>query len=89
MTPCMLDALCKQLLPDPGMYQDEIARFVHKEFAVEVSHASISRALKSIRGSKKKTRQAAREQNAELKSYYLHKISQFRSYWVLVLVDLY
>lgn len=77
MTPRML---CKQLRAYPGMYQDEMARFVRKELGVKVSHASISRALESMCWSKKKTRQVAREQKADLQSYYIHKVSQFWSY---------
>jgi hypothetical protein len=76
----MLNALCHELLADPGLYQDEMARFVRKRFGIEVSQASISRALKSVKWSKKTTRQVAQEQNADLQSYYLHKVSQFRSY---------
>ncbi|KAH5617615.1 hypothetical protein HBI23_252380 [Parastagonospora nodorum] len=86
MTPHVLDALCKKLLAEPGLYQDEMARFVHNEFGIEVSQASVSRALASIEWSKKTTRQVAREQNADLQSYYFHKVSQFRSYQ-LVFID--
>jgi arginine repressor len=66
MTPHVLDALCKKLLVEPGLYQDEMARFVQEEFSIEVSQASVSRALASIKWSKKTTRQVAREQNADL-----------------------
>jgi transposase len=80
MTPHVLDALCEKLLVEPGLYQDEMARFVHHEFGIEVLQASVSRALASIKWSKKTTRQVAQEQNADLQSYYFHKASQFRSY---------
>jgi transposase len=86
ITPYVLDALCKKLLAEPGLYQDEMARFVQKEFGIEVSQASVSRALASIKWSKKTTRQVAREQNADVQSYYIHKVSQFRSYQ-LVFID--
>jgi transposase len=86
MTPYVLDALCKKLLAEPGLYQDEMARFVQKEFGIEVSQASVSRAMASIKWSKKTTRQVAQEQNADLRSYYFHKVSQFRSYQ-LVFID--
>jgi transposase len=86
IAPHVLDALCKELLAEPGLYQDEMARFVQKEFGIEVLQASVSRALASIKWSKKTTRQVAREQNADLQSYYFHKLSQFRSYQ-LIFID--
>jgi transposase len=86
MTPHVLNALCKKLLTEPGLYQDDMAHFVHNEFGIEVSQASVSRALASIEWSKKTTQQVAREQNADLQSYYFHKVSQFRSYQ-LVFID--
>jgi arginine repressor len=49
MTLYVLDALCKKLLAEPGLYQDKIARFVQKEFGIKVSQASVSRALASIK----------------------------------------
>jgi hypothetical protein len=49
MTPHILDALREKLLADAGLYQDKMARFVHNEFGIQVSQASISRALNSIK----------------------------------------
>jgi arginine repressor len=49
MTSHMLNALCYELLANPGLYQDEIARFMRKRFGIEVLQASISRALKSVK----------------------------------------
>jgi arginine repressor len=66
MTPHVLDALCKKLLAELGLYQDEMACFVHNEFGIEVLQASVSRALASIEWLKKTTWQVAREQNADL-----------------------
>jgi arginine repressor len=86
MTPHVLDALREKLLAEPGLYQDEMARFIYNEFGIEVSQASVSRALASIKWSKKTTRQVAQEQNADSQSYYFHKVSQFRSYQ-LVFID--
>jgi transposase len=86
MTQVMLEALRTHLRAQPGLYQDEIARLLRREFDIAVSQASISRALKSMRWSKKTVRQVAQEQNADLQDYYLHKVSQFRSYQ-LVFID--
>jgi hypothetical protein len=51
-----------------------------------VTNATISRALKSNGWSRKNTRRVAKEQNADLRDLYLHKLSAFRSYH-LVYID--
>jgi transposase len=52
----MLDTLREHLLEKPGLYLDELVVFIHNEFNVLVTESTISRALKSIGWSKKKTR---------------------------------
>jgi DNA-binding Xre family transcriptional regulator len=75
----VLNALCKKLLAELGLYQDKMARFVHNKFGIKMSQASVSRALASIKWLKKTTQQVAWEQNADLQSYYFYKVLQFRS----------
>jgi hypothetical protein len=82
----MLEALCERLLEKPDLYQDEMVVFLWDEFRILVTTYSISRALASVGWSKKAARQIAKEQNAELRDYYLHTISSFQSYH-LVYVD--
>lgn len=86
ITPPMLEALCERLLEKPDLYQDEMVVFLWDEFRILVTTYSISRALASVGWSKKAARQIAKEQNAELRDYYLHTISSFQSYH-LVYVD--
>jgi transposase len=86
ITPQMLDALREHLLEKPGLFQDEMVIFLYDEFSVLVTIPNISRALKSIGWSKKVTRHIAKEQNSDLRDYYLHSLSEFRSYH-LVYVD--
>jgi hypothetical protein len=86
ITPPMLAALCDRLLEKPGLFRDEMAVFLYDEFDVLVSVASIGRALASINWTKKATRRIANERNADLRDFYLHKLSSFRSYQ-LVYVD--
>lgn len=50
------------------------------EFGKYVSIQSMSRALASVGWSKKAARQVAKEQNAELRDFYLRNLSGFRSY---------
>lgn len=47
MTPVMLQALYDYLLKEPNLYLDKIAIFLYDEFAIQVTQASISRALVS------------------------------------------
>ena len=79
ITPVMLDALREKLLEKPGMYQDEMVVFLWDEFDILVNASAVSRALASIGWSKKVTRQIAKEQNADLRDYYLHNLSVFQS----------
>ena len=86
ITPPMLEALCERLLEKPDLYQDEMVVFLWDEFRVLVTIYSIGRALASVGWSKKAARRIARGQNIELRDFYLHTISSFRSYH-LVYVD--
>jgi transposase len=86
ITTPMMDALCDHLLEKPGLYLDEMAVFLWDEFGVLVTASTISRALTSIGWSKKVARQIAKERNTDLRDFYLHNLSSFRSYH-LVFVD--
>ena len=82
----MLAALCDRLLEKPGLYIDEMVIFIWDEFQVLITDSSIKRALASAGWSKKVARQRAKEQNADLRDYYLRNLSDFQSYQ-LVYVD--
>jgi hypothetical protein len=86
ITPPMLAALCDHLLEKPGLYRDKMAVFLYDEFDVLVSVSSIVRALAFIKWTKKVTQRIANERNADLRDFYLHKLSAFRSHQ-LVYVD--
>lgn len=86
MTPFMLDALREKLVDKPGMYLDEMSDFICDEFHVLVKPSTISRALARVGWSKKTARQEARERNADLRDFYIHNLSAFRSYQ-LVYID--
>jgi transposase len=72
MTPHMLQVLRERLLEKPGLYLEEMALFIWDEFDVWVSLSCISRALKSIKWSKKTARRVAKERNPDLRDFYLH-----------------
>jgi transposase len=82
----MLDALCDRLIEKPGLYRDEMAVFLYGEFGIQVSVSSIGRALASAKWTKKVTRRIASERNADLRDFYMHNLSEFRSYQ-LVYID--
>jgi hypothetical protein len=76
----MLDALCDRLTEKPGLHRDEMAVFLYDEFGILVSVFSIGRALASVKWTKKVTRRIASERNADLRDFYMHQLSEFRSY---------
>lgn len=76
----MLEALCDHLLERPGLYLDEMALFLWDDFGTYITASSIRRALISINFLKKPSRQKAKERNADLRGFYLHNLSEFRSY---------
>lgn len=86
VTPLMLDALRDHLLEKPDLYLEEMAIFLWDEFDTLVTTSSIRRALVSIGWSKKVARRIAKQRNADLRDYYVHNLSDFRSYH-LVYVD--
>lgn len=71
----MLEALCEHLKEKPTLYQDEMAVLLWDEFGKHVTIQSISRALASVGWSKKAARQIAKEQNADVRDFYLHNLS--------------
>jgi hypothetical protein len=86
ISPAMLEALCDHLLEKPDLYFDEMAGFLYDEFDVLASTYTISRALRLHGWTKKVARRIAQERDADLRDYYLHQLSDFRSYH-LVFID--
>ena len=86
IAPIIIDALCDHLAEKPGLYVEEMAIFLWDEFNILPSSSSIKRALSRAGWTKKKAQQKAKEQNPQLRDFYQHKLSEFRSYH-LVFVD--
>jgi transposase len=85
ITPPMIEALCDRLLEKPGLYVDERTIFLWDEFRVQVTNSSLKRALASVGWSKNVTRQRAKEQNADLRDFYIHNLSDFQSHHLVYL----
>lgn len=86
ITPVMLDALRDHLAENPDLYVEEMVAFLRDEFGILSSPSSLKRALAGAGWTRKKAQQKATEQSPELRDFYQHKLSQFRSYQ-LVFVD--
>jgi transposase len=87
ITPPMLEALLEHLIEKPRLYQDEMAVFLCDEFGIHIKIPCISKTLKSIRWSKKASRHIAQDRNDELRDFYLHNLSEFRSYHLVYVVE--
>lgn len=79
ITPLMLDALCDHLVEKPGLYIEAMAVFLWDQFRVLPSTSSIQRALSLHGWTKKQAREKAKEQNPQLRAFYQHKLSKYRS----------
>ena len=86
ITDCMRDRLREYLSENSDRYLEEMRALLFEEFDVLVSISTISRSLRSMRWSKKVNHRRAKEQNPDLRDFYLYKISQLRS-WQLVFID--
>ena len=86
ITPFILKAVCDHLQTHPHLYLDEMATFLRENFNISVSPRTVGRELAETGWSKKVIRQVSNKRNADLRDFYLHNLSQFRSYH-LVYVD--
>nr|CEG03952.1 unnamed protein product [Fusarium acuminatum CS5907] len=86
LSPPMLTALLDRLAAKPNMYRDEMVEFLEKEFETTIPASNIGRSLRSARWSRKTARRVAKGRNADLRDYYLYKLSFYRSYQ-LVYID--
>jgi transposase len=86
ITPSMQKALCEILTECPDMYRGELVDFVFEKFGQKVSERSIGRALRSIGWTRTTIRRIAQQRDEDLRDYYLHRISDFKSYH-LIFVD--
>jgi transposase len=64
----------------PDMYRFEMADFLYRKFGERISERSIGRTLRSMDWTRKTIRRIAKQRDADLREYYLHRISQYKSY---------
>jgi transposase len=86
ITPAMENALCDLLLEQPYLYRSEMADFLYRKFRKRISERSLGRFLRSIGWTRTMIHRIAQQRSADLRDYYLHKMSQYKSYH-LVFVD--
>lgn len=87
ITPVTLEVFCDHLAEIPGLYVEEMGNFLWDEFKVSPSSSSVQRALSRAGWTKKMARQKAKEQNPRLRDFYQHKLSEFRSYHCVSLMN--
>lgn len=76
----MQEALCNMLIKEPYIYRCEMADFLYRRFGARISERSIGRTLRSIGWTRKTIRYVAQQRDADLRDYYLHRISKYASY---------
>jgi hypothetical protein len=86
ITSPMQKALCDILFDQPYLYRCEMADFLYRRFRKRISERSISWILRTIGWTRITIHRIAQQWDADLRDYYLHRISQYKSYQ-LVFVD--
>jgi hypothetical protein len=84
ITSSMQKALLNVLIKQPYLYRCEMADFFYRRFRRRVSERSIGRILRGW--TRKIIHRIAQQRNADLRDFYLHRISKYKSYQ-LVFVD--
>ena len=82
----MRKALCDKLIEQPYLYRCKMADFLYHKFGQRVSERSIGRTLRSIGWTRKTIHPIAQQRDADLRDFYLHRISKHKSYQ-LIFVD--
>ncbi|OBT95741.2 hypothetical protein VE01_06435 [Pseudogymnoascus verrucosus] len=80
ITPAMDKALCDLILEQPYLYRSEMADFLYRKFRKRISERPLGRFLRSIGCTRTMIHRIAQQRNADLRDYYLHKMSQYKSY---------
>ena len=81
ISPHVLDDLKRFLSNECDRTLEEMQEFLEDEHGLSVSERTIRRSLKGW--SKKIIRRVAKEQRPELRDYYMHQLSRFRSYQLI------
>lgn len=79
ITPTMQEALFDILIKQPYLYRCEMAGLFYRRFRKKVSERSIGRTLRSKGWTRKTIHRIAQQRNADLRDYYLHRISKYKS----------
>jgi len=77
--PPMQKALCNKLIEQPYLYRYEMADFLYRRFRKRISDRLIGRILRLIGWTRTTIRRIAQQRDTDLRDYYLHRISQYKS----------
>jgi hypothetical protein len=80
ITPPMREAIRNILTERPDMYRGELIDFLYDKFSRKVSERSIGRTLQSIGWTRTTIRRIAQQRDEDLRDFYLHTISKYKSY---------
>ncbi|KAI9148686.1 hypothetical protein HJFPF1_10727 [Paramyrothecium foliicola] len=88
ITPLMREALRKRLDKEPHMRRRDMTAFLRRTYHVDVSPATITRALQSAEWTHKNTRRIARQRRPELRHFYQYRLKRggYKSYH-LIFID--
>jgi transposase len=83
ITSPMKKALFDTLTEQSDLYRCEMADFFYRRFGRNLSEQSIGRILRSTSWTRTTIHRIAQQRDADLRDYYLHRISQYKSYQLL------
>jgi len=80
ITSSMKKAFFDILTEQPYLYRCKMADFFYRRFRRKISERSVSRILRSTSWTRTTIYRIAQQQDADLRDYYLYRISQYKSY---------
>lgn len=86
ITSPMQKAVCDILIEHLYLYRGEMADLLYRRFCKRISGRSICPTLRSMGWTRSTIRRIAQQWDADLRDYYLHRISQYKSLQ-LIFVD--
>lgn len=84
----MQEALRNELAERSDMYRCEMADFLYRKFTEQISERSVGRTLGSMGWTRKTIRRIAQQRDADLRHHHLHRVSQYESINLYLLISL-
>ena len=81
-------ALYNKLIEQPYLHRYKMADFLYCRFCTRVAERSIGRTIRSIGWTRKTVHGIAQQRDADLRDYYLYRMSKYESYQLSLLMNL-